>query len=92
MFGKKKDDNSSKEILDKLDALRNLKLDQDGLLIAKDFHKIINAQMDLTTSLFERLHKDVRKISKSSRLLEILTSTLIVLTAVLIAITIIPKL
>lgn len=83
------DDNSNKTIPDKLDALRNLKREQDGLLIAKDFHQIINAQMELTISLFEQQHEDIKKLSRSSSRLEKLTYALIALTGLLITITIV---
>ena len=83
------DDNSIKTILGKLKALRNLRLEDEGLLRAKELRQIIEAQMDLTTSLFEQQHNDIKKLSKSSSRLEKLTSTLIGLTIVLVVITII---
>ena len=83
------DDNSNKTIEDKLEALRNLKLEDEGLLRAREFHQIIKAQMDVTALLFERQHKDIEKLSRSSRILEILTGALIGLTGVLIVLTIV---
>ena len=82
------DDNSNEEILEKFKALRGLKLNDPGLLVARDLHPIIIAQMDLTISLFEKQHKDIKKLSKSSSRLEVLTCALIGLTACLIGITI----
>ena len=85
------DDNSNKTIQDKLEALRNLNLEDPGLLKAKESHQIIKAQMDLTTSLFEQQHKDIKKLSRSSRILEILTGALIGLTVFLLVVTIMGK-
>jgi len=85
------DDNFNKLIPEKFEALRNLNLEDPGLLRAKEFHQIIKAQMDLTISLFEQQHKDIMKLSKSSKILEILTYALIGLTGVLIGVTIIGK-
>ena len=82
------DDNSDKEILEKLEALRNLILEDQGLLRAKELHQIIKAQMDLTTSLFEQQHNDIKQIEKSSKQLEKLTRGLIVFTGVLVGLTI----
>lgn len=83
------DDNFDKIIQEKFEALRNLNLEDSGLLRAKEFHQIIKTQMDLTISLSEQHHKDIMKLSKSSKILEKLTYVLIGLTASLIGITII---
>ncbi len=83
------DDNSIETILGKFKALRDLELADKGSLRAQEHHQIIVAQMDLTTSLFEQQHKDIEKLSKSSRQLEILTGVLIGLTVVLTIVTII---
>lgn len=82
------DNDFDKEVREKLEVLKNLRPEQDGLLIAKDSYRITKAQMDLTALLFERLHSDIQSLSKSSKLLEKLTYTIIGLTAVLIGITI----
>ena len=79
-----KNDNSNKEIQEKLEALRNLNLVDPGSLTAKEFHQIIKAQMELMIALFERQHNDTKKLSNSSNRLEILTVALIIIGAVLI--------
>ena len=81
-------DDNNKIIQDKFEVLKNIVLDDQGSLRAKELHQIIKAQMDLTTSLFEQQHKDIKQIEKSSKRLEKLTYGLIILTGALVGLTI----
>ena len=87
-----KNDNSNKSIQKDFDALKNWQPKDGGLLTARESQQFIIDQMKLTMSLFERQHNDIKKLSKSSKILEILTGTLIVLTVVLAGITIYERL
>lgn len=81
--------NSDKEIQDKFDALTNIELKDPGLLSAKELHKIIIAQMNLTKSLFKRQHDDAKDLTKHSEKLKKYTWGLVGLTILLIAVAVI---
>jgi len=53
------DDEDEQAIKSSLLELRNLKLETDGLVVAKDLREIILRQMELSHVLFDRQHRDV---------------------------------
>ncbi len=82
------DDDSEEKILEKFDALRKVNLKDVGLLRATELHQIITAQMDLTIELFKKQHDGIKKLTKYSNRLEILTAILTALTVILIGVSI----
>lgn len=82
-------DKSDKEIEDEFDALTNIEQKDPGLLSAKELHKIIIAQMNITKSLFKRQHEDAKDLTIHSKKLGKYTWGLICLTALLILVAVI---
>ena len=81
------EDYHSQEIEDKFAALTNVTPKDPGLLKADEFYKKIDAQADFTKSLSKQQHKDIEKLSTSSKQLETFTYFLLLLTVILITIT-----
>lgn len=55
------DEDSEQNIKKTLQELRNLNLQTDGPVVAKDLREIILRQMELSHALFDRQHQDVLK-------------------------------
>jgi hypothetical protein len=60
-------DSDERIVTDALQELRNLDIQSDSPVVGKDLREIISKQMELSSALFERQHKDVHRQMKLNR-------------------------